>query len=134
MPNTDYLFFSSHDGDTPALRAQMAGYAAKGPKLVVAMLGEQGSVCYDGRDYHKYGIVPCDSLVDSMGAGDSYFATFLCSLLKASKTGKLLEGTDSEMAASIKKAMNDGAVFAAHVCAMEGAFGYGTPILGKTEV
>lgn len=82
MPNTDYLFFSSDDGDTPALRAQMAGYAAKGPKLVVAMLGEQGSVCYDGRDYHKYGIVPCDSLVDSMGAGDSFIAGFLFGIVE----------------------------------------------------
>ena len=27
--------------------------------------------------FHKYGIVPCDNVVDSMGAGDSYIAGFL---------------------------------------------------------
>ena len=31
-------------------------------------------------------------------------------------------------------AMGKGAVFAAKVCALEGAFGYGVPILGKTTV
>lgn len=36
------------------------------------MMGEEGSLCYDGERYHRFGIVPCDHLVDSMGAGDSY--------------------------------------------------------------
>ena len=39
MPYTDYLFFSSDDGDTPALRDQMKGYHSRGPKLVIALLG-----------------------------------------------------------------------------------------------
>ena len=42
MPYTDYLFFSSDDGDTPALRDQMKGYHSRGPKLVIALLGEHG--------------------------------------------------------------------------------------------
>lgn len=77
MPYTDYLFFSSDAGDTPALREQMKTYHAKGPRLVVAMIGEAGSLCYDGEAFHKYGIVPCEALVDTMGAGDSYIAGFL---------------------------------------------------------
>lgn len=44
MPYTDYLFFSSDDGDTPALRDQMKGYHSRGPKLVIALLGEH-AVC-----------------------------------------------------------------------------------------
>ena len=77
MPYTDYLFFSSDDGDTPALREQMKLYQKRGPKLVIAMLGVKGSICYDGSEFHTFGIVPCDSLVDSMGAGDSYIVGFL---------------------------------------------------------
>lgn len=77
MPYTDYLFFSSDDGDTPLLREQMQRYHAQGPKLVIAMLGEHGSLCFDGQQFHSFGIVPCDDLVDSMGAGDSYIAGFL---------------------------------------------------------
>ena len=82
MPYTDYLFFSSDDGDTPALRDQMKGYHSRGPKLVIALLGEHGSLCYDGSEFHKFGIVPCEHLVDSMGAGDSYIAGFLYGIVE----------------------------------------------------
>ena len=80
MPYTDYLFFSSDDGDTPELRKQMEDYHEKGPRLVIAMLGTEGSLCYDGETCHKFGIVECDDVVDSMGAGDSYIAGFLFGL------------------------------------------------------
>ena len=76
-----------------------------------------------------------DDVIDTMGAGDSYFAAFLCSLLKSSKSGALLEGTEEENAAqSAGKPMQIGAAFAAKMCAKEGAFGYGTPIVGRTEL
>jgi fructoselysine 6-kinase len=76
MPYTDILFFSSEE-DNEALRQQMITYAQKGPKLVVAMLGTKGSLCYDHQNFHSYGIVECDKVVDTMGAGDSYIAGFL---------------------------------------------------------
>jgi dephospho-CoA kinase len=75
-----------------------------------------------------------DDVIDTMGAGDSYFAAFLCSLLKSSKSGALLEGTEEENAAHLQKAMQIGAAFAAKMCTKEGAFGYGTPIVGRTEL
>lgn len=77
LPYTDYFFFSADSGDTPALREQLCRYQAQGPKLVTAMLGEQGSLCFDGAGFHKFGIVPCPKVMDSMGAGDSYIAGFL---------------------------------------------------------
>lgn len=76
MPYTDILFFSEEE-DSDFLRQQMIAYAQKGPKLVVAMLGTKGSLCYDHQDFHSYGIVECDKVVDTMGAGDSYIAGFL---------------------------------------------------------
>ena len=76
MPYTDILFFSSEE-DNDFLRQQMITYAQKGPKLVIAMLGTKGSLCYDHQDFHAYGIVECDKVVDTMGAGDSYIAGFL---------------------------------------------------------
>ena len=82
MPYTDYLFYSSDDGDTPVLRDQMKGYHSRGPKLVIALLGEHGSLCYDGTKFHKFGIVPCEHVVDSMGAGDSYIAGFLYGIVE----------------------------------------------------
>ena len=32
------------------------------------------------------------------------------------------------------EAMKKGAAFAAKMCAKEGAFGYGVPVLGRTEI
>lgn len=76
LPYTDYLFFSARE-DTPALRRQMQGYAAQGPKLVTATLGERGSLCWDGERFHSFGVAPCPQVVDTLGAGDSYIAGFL---------------------------------------------------------
>ena len=77
IPYADYVFFSVDDGDTDANREKMKEIHAKGPKLVICMMGGEGSMCYDGEVFHRYGIVPCENLVDSMGAGDSYIAGFL---------------------------------------------------------
>lgn len=82
IPYTDYLFFSTDDGDTPQIREKMQKYQSQGPKMVICMMGSEGSLCYDGKDYHKFGIVPCENLVDSMGAGDSYIAGFLSGIME----------------------------------------------------
>ena len=81
IPYTDYLFFSSDDGDTETLRELMKVLHSQGPKLVIAMLGEQGSLCFDGQTFHPFGIVACPNVVDTMGAGDSYIAGFLHGLV-----------------------------------------------------
>ncbi|WP_033165512.1 fructoselysine 6-kinase [Clostridium sp. KNHs205] len=105
-----------------------------GVPIVLGTIGEEGSyVLYKNKFIYALA-VQADDVIDTMGAGDSYFATFLYSLLESSKTGELLEGTEEEMTERLKAAMNKGAVFSAKVCAMEGAFGYGTRIVGKTEV
>lgn len=105
-----------------------------GIPIVLGTIGEEGSyVLYKNKFIYALA-VQADDVIDTMGAGDSYFATFLYSLLESSKTGELLEGTEEEMTERLKAAMNKGAAFSAKVCAMEGAFGYGTRIVGKTEV
>ncbi|MDP4109262.1 MAG: PfkB family carbohydrate kinase [Bacillota bacterium] len=47
-----------------------------GPKAVIATLGENGSIAFDGSKYYECGIVPV-KVVDTMGAGDSYIAGFI---------------------------------------------------------
>ena len=101
---------------------------------MLGTIGEDGSyVLYNGKTYYA-SAVHADDVIDTMGAGDSYFAAFLCSLLKSSKSGALLEGTEEENVAHLQEAMQIGAAFAAKMCAKEGAFGYGTPIVGRTEL
>ena len=105
-----------------------------GVKVVLGTIGEEGSyVLYD--DSFLYApAVHADDVIDTMGAGDSYFAAFLCSLLETSQTGAVVEGTEERMKERLVEAMKRGAAFAAKMCAKEGAFGYGVPVLGRTEI
>ena len=87
IPYTDYLFYSTDENDNLQLREQMKKIHEKGPKYVICMMGTAGSMCYDGKDFHRFGIIPCEEVVDSMGAGDSYIAGFL----KGMTEGKSVE-------------------------------------------
>lgn len=86
LASTDYFFMASDDGDTEELREKLKELHKKGPELVIATLGEDGSIAYDGTKFIRYGIVPC-SVIDTMGAGDSYIAGFLKGILE----GKVIE-------------------------------------------
>ena len=105
-----------------------------GAKIVLGTVGEDGSYVLYNDDIYYTGAVRADDVIDTMGAGDSYFSAFLCTLLETSETGKLIEGNRDDMRNRLLNAMNKGAVFAAKVCAMEGAFGYGVPIKGRTQI
>lgn len=99
-----------------------------GVKMVLGTVGESGSyVLYDNNLLYQPSL-PAKNIKDTMGAGDAYFSAFLVSLLK-STNGHFLNNTDSNIEEYIKKAMYSGAAFAAEICGMEGAFGYGIPII-----
>lgn len=74
LPNVDYAFFSD-EKETSDLLLFMESIYHRGPKLVVATLGENGSIAFDGHTFIRCGIVPT-SVIDTMGAGDSYIAGF----------------------------------------------------------
>lgn len=80
LPQTTVAFFSDDGADGDMLKARMLSVAALGPKITVATRGHRGSLAYDGKRFFSYGIVPCP-VVDTMGAGDSYIAGFLCAYL-----------------------------------------------------
>ena len=71
--------------------------------------------------------------MDTMGAGDSYFATFLTYILRHKDPEFFKEESkdDGNVKELLKKAMQAGAEFASKICGVEGAFGYGTPIAGR---
>ncbi|WP_312652569.1 fructoselysine 6-kinase [Proteiniclasticum sp.] len=79
IPYVDYAFFAAEE-ETDDLLHFMVTEKAKGPKVVIVTLGENGSIAYDG-DFHRFGIVPCE-VRDSMGAGDSYIAGFLKAVIE----------------------------------------------------
>lgn len=48
-----------------------------GAKLMIATFGKHGSLAYDGSEFYRGDIVPVENVVNTVGAGDSYFAGFI---------------------------------------------------------
>lgn len=71
----DYSFFS-YTQDDSYIRSFLEGVHAIGSKTAIAMLGENGSLAFDGTHYYVCGIENV-GVVDTMGAGDSFIAGFL---------------------------------------------------------
>lgn len=74
LPYLDYAFFS-YDNDDEYIREFLKKTQAKGTGCVVAMLGEHGSLAYDGRRFYEMNAVSVP-VVNTVGAGDSYIAAF----------------------------------------------------------
>lgn len=74
LPYLDYAFFS-YEQDDEYIRSFMKKTQEKGAKVVVAMLGEEGSLAYDGEKWYRQDAekVP---VVNTVGAGDSFIAAF----------------------------------------------------------
>lgn len=80
IPFVDYAFFGLEEESIENLREFMKQKQAMGPKVVVVTLGEKGSIAFDGKDFHEGSIVNC-SVVDTMGAGDSFIAGYIKGIL-----------------------------------------------------
>lgn len=68
----------------------MKAVKKKGPKVVITTLGKDGSVCYDGCSWYRFGIIDC-KVVDTMGAGDSFIGGFLYGMLQGMEIQKAME-------------------------------------------
>lgn len=74
LPYIDYAFFS-YDGDDDYIRDFLVKTQAKGAGCVIAMLGEHGSMAYDGKSFYRESAEPV-TVCNTVGAGDSYIAAF----------------------------------------------------------
>ena len=107
----DYGFFSCPDASEDEIRQLCRRVVSNGCSLAIVTRGKNGSVVYDGIQFYSHVSKPVDAL-DTLGAGDSFAAAFLLSLL------------DTE---DIETSMEAGAQFAADTCMINGAFGCGIP-------
>lgn len=80
LPSVDVLFFSADGPADDTLRDRMRALAGRGPRLVVATLGEHGSAAWS---HGALETCPPDDVevLDTMGAGDSYIAAFCWALV-----------------------------------------------------
>ena len=88
-PYVDYAFFSRRE-DSGELRDFLRAFRQRGPKVVVATLGEHGSLAWNGEAFIPCGAVRCP-VVDTMGAGDSFIAGFLAGVLQKKPLAACME-------------------------------------------
>ncbi|RED33452.1 fructoselysine 6-kinase [Paenibacillus sp. VMFN-D1] len=88
-PYVDYPFLS-YTQDDEHIRRLMREIKDRGSKIVVATLGENGSLAYDGERFYKHGITEVE-VVDTLGAGDSFIAGFIYGILKGLPVAACLE-------------------------------------------
>ena len=87
-----------------------------GPDIVLVTSGEQGALLFDGRQYFHQEIHPTDEVVDTLGAGDAFAASFMVNYLGG---------------ISMQEALKKAAKAAAETCMYYGAFGHGAPLYKK---
>ena len=80
IPYVDYAFFS-YDKRDEKIENFLKDKVAKGCTLAIATFGEEGSLVWDGKQFHTFGIFPA-KVVNTIGAGDSYLAGFMYGILK----------------------------------------------------
>lgn len=117
-PKVDFSFFScSHLKTDEILNLIMKTYRL-GSKIVLVTMGEKGALLYDGDKFYAQEPELVEA-IDTMGAGDSFITAFLVNYIRKVKENKLDKET------IIKESLNEGAIFSAKTCLIEGSFEYG---------
>lgn len=117
-PFADIAFFSAESRmDDDEIRRRLSWIAGLGPQVVVATRGMRGSAAYAEGLVSFQPAHPAASVVDTMGAGDAFIASFLLSYVQAAKGGS--SGRDA-----LGPALARASEFAARACSLEGAWGY----------
>lgn len=121
-PYIDMALFSAEElaeAEREELIRKVAGF---GVRYILITNGTRGQILYNDGTYHQ-GVVKLLKPVDTMGAGDSFFASFVVSIMR---NGYLEEHRLSEE--NLKESFDFAADFSANNCLVEGAFGYAAPI------
>lgn len=94
LKNIDYAFMSYPQRDE-RVKELMKEYQALGPKMIIATFGEEGSLCYDGKEFYSGEITPAKEVVNTVGAGDSFCAGFMYGIMNGYTIPQCLkEGAD----------------------------------------
>lgn len=122
-PYIDMALFSCEGMELEEIQELQKKVHGMGTKYVLCTKGIEGQILYDGKRYYN-GAVELVEAVDTMGAGDSFFTSFVCTLLKNGWT-KGAELTEQ----MIQDALRTAAKFSADNCLSEGSFGYAKEIV-----
>ena len=116
-PLVDYAF-CSYDGSDEDCRRHLEKIVSYGPRLACASRGAEGCIVFDGGEFYVQKAVPVETVVDTMGAGDSLITSFMVGY-----TDRMKRGLGSAWA--IRESLGEAVAFASKICGISGAFGYG---------
>jgi len=98
---------------------ELINYAAdRGTAKLLITNGEEGAVFFDGKSVFKQGIIKITNVVDTLGAGDAFAASFMVDYLSG-RTPQV--------------ALENAAHVASGACTYYGAFGRGAPIYRREK-
>ncbi len=100
LPHAEIAFFSDDLLPDEELKEKILAVSALGPRIVVATRGPRGSLAFDGTGFVFCPPAPC-SVVDTMGAGDSYIAGFLLAWLQGLPLGGCMAAGSESAAVTI---------------------------------
>lgn len=89
LPYVDYGFYSYRQRDG-YIENFLTDKVNRGMKIAVATFGDRGSLAWDGTKFYEFGIFHA-TLVNSVGAGDSFIAGFLYGVLNGMPIDRALE-------------------------------------------
>lgn len=112
--------FCSFDGDEEDAKEHLKFIHSLGPEIASLTRGSKGCIMYDGEQFYVQPAKKIDTVVDTMGAGDSFLTSFMNCFVDQEK-----KGVDRPEA--IRTALAVAAEFAAYVCGLNGGFGHGKP-------
>lgn len=112
--------FCSFKGDDEAAKEHLKFIHGLGPEIASLTRGAKGCILYDGEQFYVQPAAELEHVVDTMGAGDSFLTAFMDCYIDRLKKG-------IEKSEAIRFSLEEASRFAAHVCTLNGAFGYGRP-------
>lgn len=77
LPHIQFAFYSDDIHSLTEIKKFLIEKKEIGGNIIICTRGEKGSIAYDGQHFYEQGIISC-SVVDTLGAGDSFIAGFLC--------------------------------------------------------
>lgn len=80
LRNIDYGIFSFEE-ETAQVRELLRSGAKLGAKALIATFGEKGSLACDGENFYRQDAIPAATLVNTVGAGDSFGAGFMSGII-----------------------------------------------------
>jgi sugar/nucleoside kinase (ribokinase family) len=105
-------FFSAGSLDSTSAEKLARRAAARGPRFIVVTEGPRGALVVEGDELHR-ALPVADTVLDTVGAGDSLIGTMLAAIL----LGK-----------SPQEALDSASAAAAITCGTYGAFSHGVPM------